>query len=242
MNEILIGFDLETSGVSKVKDRPVQACMVQRSHVGDRVLLNTRVNPGIPIDPEATAIHGISDSDVKYAPDYFMVAWMIASISRVQSKSEKQAVLVTFNGYVFDVPMINNCLGKDVIQLPHIDVLRFARHHFPDVRGSKGGKSLGELYEIFIGRSLEDAHDAAVDVIATLDVFQALLKVESMSIEDLCIEQSQPKPYDIMPTGKYIGLPISEIPSSWANFMNKQPDLDPDLRCTVSKILKGGRS
>jgi DNA polymerase-3 subunit epsilon len=240
MSETLVGMDLETSGVSVVKDRPVQACMVMRQAGVDRVLMNTLVNPCMPIPAGATNVHHISDHHVRSMPDYIFVAWQM----RLIAENIGPFTLVTFNGNSFDVPMINNCLGEPVFKAGHIDVLRFARHHFPQVKGnrSKGGQTLGELYEIFCGRPLEGAHDAAADVIGTLDLLDAMRKKAGMTVERLVEEQNKAKPYTVIPFGKHAGQLISDVPKSWAQWMaNKAREegnpLDADLQATVDAIL-----
>ena len=239
-DRVLIGFDLETTGVSVANDRPVQASLVMRSDGQDHVLMNTRVNPGQPIAPGASAVHGIHDRDVFNAPHYAVVAWQFAAT--VQAYTFKiPTYLVTYNGSNFDVPMLNNCLGRDAITLPHVDVLRLARHAFPDVWGSvsQGGRTLGELFEIFLGKPMEKAHDAAADVIATLDLLEVMLTSSGRSIEEVALTQSKPMVYIKMPIGKYRGMPIEQVPLSWAHYMGQKQDIDQDLRATVNFMLQG---
>jgi DNA polymerase III epsilon subunit-like protein len=239
-SDVTVGFDLETTGISTAKDKPVQACLVLRSQGTDRILMNTLVNPCMPIAPGATNVHHIGDHHVRNMPDYAMIAWQM----KLLSEALGDFILVTFNGNSFDVPMINNCLGEPVFKVGHIDVLRFARHHFPQVKGSrsKGGQTLGELYEIFCGRPLEGAHDAAADVIGTLDLLDAMRKKSAMTLERLVEEQNTAKPYAIMPIGKHAGKMITDVPKSWAQWMvnnareNDSP-LDCDLQATVDAIL-----
>jgi DNA polymerase III epsilon subunit-like protein len=242
MSPKLIGFDFESSGLSIVHDKPVQACLVLRQDSVDRVLMNTLVNPCKPIAPEASNVHKIYDHQVKSMPDYAMIAWQM----QLLGEQIGEYVLVTFNGHSFDVPMANNCLGAPVFNAPHIDVLRFARHHFPEVRGtrSKGGKTLGELYELFCNKPLSGAHDAAVDVIGTLDLLDAMRIKAGATYERLIEEQSKPLPYTVMPFGKYAGQPRTSVPESYAKWMRdnaeqKGEPLDADLKATVDAILGG---
>jgi hypothetical protein len=58
-----------------------------------------------------------------------------------------------------------------------------------------------------------------------------------VTLAQLAAEQAQPMPYIVMPLGKYTGVPVDEVPRSWAQFMSDK-DLDPDLRATVDYILQ----
>jgi DNA polymerase-3 subunit epsilon len=57
----LMGFDLETTGVDRFSDVPVSFAIVRV--VGGQLVerVSSVVNPGRPIPPEASAIHGITD-------------------------------------------------------------------------------------------------------------------------------------------------------------------------------------
>src|SRR6185369_15526641 len=61
-------FDLETTGVRIGRDRIVQVGVVRVMPDGSRESWESLVNPEMPIPPEATAVHGISDLDVAFAP------------------------------------------------------------------------------------------------------------------------------------------------------------------------------
>ena len=61
----LVFFDLETTGINISQDRIVEISFLKVFPNGDEEVKSKRVNPGIPIPPESTAIHGITDEDVK---------------------------------------------------------------------------------------------------------------------------------------------------------------------------------
>lgn len=236
---LLVGFDMESSGLDITRDRPVQLGLVLRLYENDTYTeyhaINMLCNPGKPIDPGAAAIHGISDAQVANAPSaYDAVDYLAKTVAHYAQGRE--AYVCAYNGYSFDVPMANNTLSRQAFAIPHIDVLRMVRHKFPEVRGALGGKKLTELYEVFLGRPLENAHDAVADIGATLDLLGALLARTGMSLAQLAEEQSKPRAYHILPLGKYMGTAVEQVPRSWYQFMqNKQ--LDPDLRATVDAML-----
>src|SRR5487761_2529671 len=61
----LAGFDLETTGVDTDTARPVSMAIVVYDPDGEVYDKATSlINPGIPIPPEATEIHGITDAMV----------------------------------------------------------------------------------------------------------------------------------------------------------------------------------
>jgi len=66
----LVVFDLETTGIQIQRDRIVEISMLKAFPNGDEELRTYRVNPGIPIPKEASAIHGIYDIDVQDKPSF----------------------------------------------------------------------------------------------------------------------------------------------------------------------------
>lgn len=66
-----IAFDFETTGLEAPPSRAVELGMIRYDLDGNEVnRWSSLFNPGIPIPPEVTAIHGITDAEVEDAP-YF---------------------------------------------------------------------------------------------------------------------------------------------------------------------------
>lgn len=66
------------------------------------------VNPGVPIPEEASAVHGIHDTDVTGMPDFGVVGpRFIRHLDGTASDSGLPPVLCGFNAVAFDVPLIN---------------------------------------------------------------------------------------------------------------------------------------
>ncbi len=67
-------IDLETTGVNPQTDRIVEACVLKLLPAGGKKQITRRLNPGIPIPAEASAVHGIFDADVAGEPAFAAVA------------------------------------------------------------------------------------------------------------------------------------------------------------------------
>ena len=70
----IVFFDLETTGVNIATDRIVEISYLKVYPNGKEECKTLRINPGIPIPPESTAVHGISDADVANCPTFKEVA------------------------------------------------------------------------------------------------------------------------------------------------------------------------
>ena len=66
----LVVFDTETTGTNSRSDRIVEIACVKVHPDGSREQWVRRFNPGIPIPPTSTAIHGITDADVASEPRF----------------------------------------------------------------------------------------------------------------------------------------------------------------------------
>ena len=99
LERALVSFDLETTGLDVGKDRIVEIGMVRVERDGTRSEWVQRVNPGIPIPREATAVHGIRDEDVREMPRFSEVASTVVEMMA-------DADLAGYNSNRFDVPML----------------------------------------------------------------------------------------------------------------------------------------
>ncbi len=161
----IIFLDLETTGVDVSRDRIVEISLVKVLPGGDREVKTRRVNPEMPIPPEATAIHGITDDDVKDAPVFRAIAKSLASYM-------EGCDLGGYNSNRFDIPM----LVEEFLRAG-VDV-DFKRRKFVDVQNifhQKERRTLEAAYKFYCDRELEGAHSAEADVMATYEVLEAQL-------------------------------------------------------------------
>jgi DNA polymerase-3 subunit epsilon len=159
-------FDLETTGTRIGQDRIVQIGIVRLTPDGERHSYQTLVNPGIPIPPEATAVHHLTDDMVKDAP--FLEA--VADIIRDELEG---CDLSGFNLLRFDIPFLAEELHRvgvewDPMECRVVDVQRIYHRMEP--------RDLSAAVKFFCGREHTGAHDALSDVQATADVLLAQLE------------------------------------------------------------------
>ena len=161
----LVFFDLETTGIDIVHDRIVEISMVKVMPNGDEIVKTRRINPGMPIPPESTAIHGITDDDVKDCPTFKEIAKSLAA-------QIEGCDLAGFNSNRFDIPM----LAEEFLRAG-VDV-NLGRRKFVDVQTifhKKEQRNLTAADKFYCQKDLENAHSAEADTMATYEVLKAQL-------------------------------------------------------------------
>ena len=132
---------------------------------GNETSKTLRVNPGIPIPEKATAIHGISNEDVKDAPTFNEVAKSLA-------RDFEGCDLAGYNSVKFDIPL----LAEEFLRAG-VDI-DLKRRKFVDVQVifmKMEPRTLSAAYKFFVDKELSDAHSAEADTYATYEVLQAQL-------------------------------------------------------------------
>ncbi len=158
-------FDLETTGVDVERDKIVQIAIIRVEPGGVRKTFETLVNPERPIPPEATAVHGIKDSDVQDAPTF-------AQIRREVEEMFADADLAGYNSVRFDQPLLEHELNRagsalEFRGVKHLDAMRI--FHLKEKR------DLSAAYKLYCGKDLTGAHNALADTTATLEILDAQL-------------------------------------------------------------------
>jgi DNA polymerase III subunit epsilon len=159
--------DLETRGSIIGLDRVVEVGVLKILPDGDELSFERRVNPEMGITPEATAMHGIKDSDVQDAPVFGVVA---AQLSDFLDASD----LGGYNLVSFDIPMLQaefQRVGRTLaIQGRRIiDVM--------DIYVQKEPRDLRSAYRFYCGRELQKAHLASSDARACWQVLQGQMRM-----------------------------------------------------------------
>lgn len=173
----LVFFDCETTGLNIASDRIVEICLLKVFPDGNEEVFTQRLNPTIPISAEATAIHGISNEDVKDEPVFSEIADHIISMIRASD-------LCGYNSNKFDIPL----LAEELLRAEKDYDLK--KSHFVDVQViffQKEPRTLGAAYKVYCGKELMSAHSAETDTRATFEI----LKSQFLKYDDLPAEVSK---------------------------------------------------
>ena len=159
-------LDLETTGLSVARDRVVELAVLRISPDGEVVERERRFNPGRPIPPAATAVHGISDADVADEPPF-------ASRARSLAEMLELCDLGGFNIRRFDLPMLLAEFQRAGVPFPLegrriLDAQTVFHREEP--------RDLSAAARFYLGQELQDAHSALADIRATARVLGAQLQ------------------------------------------------------------------
>ncbi|MDR1755505.1 MAG: 3'-5' exonuclease [Culturomica sp.] len=170
----IVFFDLETTGVNIARDRIVEISALKVMPNGTENQKTFRVNPEMPIPAEASAIHGIYDEHVKDCPAF-------RGIARELAKYIEGCDLGGYNSNRFDIPLLaEEFLRADV----DFDM---RKRKFVDVQTifhKMEQRTLSAAYKFYCGKSLEEAHSAAADTVATYEVLKAQLERYETDLEN----------------------------------------------------------
>lgn len=223
-------IDLETTGINVASDRIVEISIIKITSDGKTEILTKRVNPTVPIPPETTAIHGISDEDVKNEPTFAELAPMLARFIG-------NADLGGYNSIKFDFPLlVEEFLRADV----DFDIKNRRLIDVQNIFHKMEPRNLAAAYRFYCKKTLENAHSAEADAMATYEILKSQLDMYADTeyedkdgkvstpikndIEALAEFSSQTKNADLIGQiiynkdnvevfnfGKYKGKPVSEV-------------------------------
>ena len=168
MNDLTIFvYDLETTSadVNTAKIVSMSYRIIVHGQLADKADL--LFNPGVPISPEATAVHGISDADVADEPPFSIVAAQFADLLAIDGM-----ILSGYNNRMFDDIILERELADaghpvNLFTMPCLDLYALWRAMEP--------RTLTGAVKRFLGQDLENAHDAAADTDAVVNLIPAMV-------------------------------------------------------------------
>lgn len=159
---MLLIFDTETTGLG-LQDRPIQLAALLAHPVSLEIVdkFQTLIDPEMPIDEGAYAVHGISNDDVKGKPTLSQVYRDL----RFNSMLRRATVAVAHN-INFDLRM----MGEQYFShLKKLDTVVLAGRVYPESKSRK-------LQHLVKALNLPErqAHDAMGDVLSVLDFLKSV--------------------------------------------------------------------
>ncbi len=155
-------FDIEATGSSPRADRIIELAIVKILPSGGHSTHRYRINPQMPIPPEATRVHGLTDTDVAGCPTFMDVAQDVHHVF-------VDADLAGYNILRFDIPLLTEeflragrSFSTDGRRI--IDVQRIFHRREP--------RDLAAALLFYCGQTHHGAHGAEADVLATIRVLQ----------------------------------------------------------------------
>lgn len=197
-------FDLESTGVDVGKDRIVEIAILKVYPDGHTERYTRRVNPEMPIPPQASAVHHIFDADVALEPTFKALA---PEILKFIGNSD----LAGYNSNHFDVPLLAEEFLRagvdfDVKGRRLIDVQTIFHKMEP--------RTLSGACRFYLDKRLDGAHAAMADTEATFEVFKAQ------------IQRYESQPYEDPQTGELGISPIQNDMDALAGFSVQKPMAD----------------
>lgn len=213
----LVFFDLETTGLNITTDKIVEISYIKVMPNGVEEAKTLRINPGMHIPEQSTAVHHITDEDVKDCPTFKQVARFLASVF-------EGCDVAGFNSNRFDIPMLQEEFLNAGVSFD------FSKCLFVDVQTifhKMEQRNLVAAYKFYCGKNLDDAHSADADTRATYEVLKAQLDrypdlqnevsfLSAFSTQNKNVDLAgrfvfNDKGVEVFNFGKYKGMPVGDV-------------------------------
>jgi len=242
----LLFFDIESTGLNVASDRIVEISALKVLPNGDQEIKTRRINPTIPMSPEAQKIHGISNEDVADCPTFKEIA---KSLANWMSGCD----FAGYNAIKFDIPLLAEEFLRAGVDFD------FRKRKILDVQNifhKMEQRTLSAAYQFYCNKNLENAHSAEADTIATFEILEAQLDkypilendvkfLADFSIQSKLVDYAgrialNEKDVPIINFGKHKGKPIDVVfasdPGYYSWIMNGDFTLDTKQVLTELKI------
>lgn len=215
---VIIG-DVETSGLSSDAGVVEIAWAETDTSLTIQNTAYSLINPGRPISPSASGVHGIVDAHVQNAPtlDEF-----------VGSAFQDGEVLFVAHNAKYDLaffgPHIKNLAGV-------LCTLKMARLIYPDSPDHKL-----QTLRYYLALEGGGAHSAAGDVEVLTNLLRRMIEDSNMNLIELWHLSQRPVMIEKISFGKHKGKNLRDLPSDYVRWLLSLPDLDDNLRFSLEAL------
>ena len=160
-------IDVETTGLNPYSDRIVELSILKVHPDHGEEYKSHRMNPGVPIPAEATAVHGITDADIAEEPKFQQYAKSIRDFL-------DNCDIAGFSVIQFDLP----CLEAEFARAG-IEFSRRGRQLVDSkvIYHQRDPRDLQAAYQKYCGKGMESAHSAEEDAKAAAEVLDGQLEM-----------------------------------------------------------------
>jgi DNA polymerase-3 subunit epsilon len=161
----IVFIDLETTGVNIALDRIIEIAIIKILPDKTKQVKHKLVNPQMPIPEASSAVHGITDDEVKDAPTFKEVANELKQFI-------DNADLSGYNSNRFDIPLLMEEFLRAGI------IFEMTNRRMLDVQTifhMMEKRTLAAAYKFYCEKELTDAHSAEADALATWEILEAQL-------------------------------------------------------------------
>lgn len=242
-------IDVETTGLKPYSDRIVEISILKVHPDGSEEYKSHRVNPGMPIPAEATAIHGITDADVAEEPAFHQYAKSVRDFL-------EGCDIAGFNVIGFDLPFLEAELARS-----NIEFSRQGRYLVDTqvIYHQRDPRDLRAAYRKYCGEEMENAHAAEEDAKAAAKVLDGQLEMYQdlpRDVPGLCAMCYRVGENYIDPDGKFVwvggeavcnfskkhrGRKLKDIAAEDPTFLSwiAGADFSPKVRAIAARALEG---
>ena len=161
----IVFFDLETTGINIANDKIVEISILKVFPNGNKESKTWLVNPEMEIPQGSIDVHGITNEKVATEPTFKELA---SKVNEMISGCD----LAGFNSNRFDIPL----LAEEILRADmDLDMKNRLAVDVQTIFHKMEQRTLTAAFKFYCDKSLEDAHSAEADTMATYEVLKAQL-------------------------------------------------------------------
>ncbi len=245
MNKNIAFFDLETTDK---RTETAKICMIAiyKFDKETKKVVDTYkkyVNPTVPVENEAFKVHGLSNT---FLSNHLVFKVLAPGIKDFIEDSD----LGGYNITNFDIPILQREFEEAKIEIDLSDRLIFETFN---IFKRATPRTLSAAYSYYTGKSIENAHDAAADIEATIEVFKSQLEdhkdksyeeLSSYSLFDQKVADPMKKFYYnsegllCINFGKHKGKDVNSLEPSYVNWLLGLKDFPISSKNILKKNIK----
>jgi len=227
-------IDVETTGIDPATSGVVEVASIDIVKDGSFWRpIERRVDPGMTIPPEASAVHHIIDADVRGCLK------LVDVIGDFTKKTDASEVIFIAHSADFERAFLDELLGRP----KWICTRKVAHRIWPDAPGYSN-QTLhywrGLVTPFDIDRKSITPHGAMSDVIVTGALLFDIVKNKLASFDDMLRWSNEPILYQKFGFGKHKGVPLAEVARTSPDYLEwviAKSELDADAKFSARHWL-----